>query len=280
MVRNSDGTLQINKIAATSGISNDQLIREIKEAIPRDSFAKTVMASLEEHPSFELDEGLLYFEGLVYVPSRVRELVMQRYHDGPLMGHPGVTKMLQILGAGYFFPKMRTAIEDFVRRCSICRRSKHDRHAPYGLLQPLQVPTKPWQAIAMDFIVKLPPSADPVTKESYDGIMVVTDRFTKFGRFIPYRETWTATELAHVFIKNVVANHGMPEQLVSDRDKLFTSNFWTALMQHLGVKHKMSTSYHPQTDGQTERLNQTLEQYLRCYVNDRQDNWISLLLLA
>jgi transposase InsO family protein len=128
--------------------------------------------------------------------------------------------------------------------------------------------------------VKLPPSADPVTKESYDGIIVVTDRFTKFGRFIPYRETWTATDLAHVFIKHVVANHGMPEQLVSDRDKLFISNFWTALMQHLGVKHKMSTSYHPQTDGQTERLNQTLEQYLRCYVNDRQDNWISLLLLA
>ena len=144
MVQNSDGTLQINKIAATSGISNDQLILEIKEAIPRDSFAKTVMASLEEHPSFEMDDGLLYFEGLVYVPSKVRELVMQRYHDGPLMGHPGVTKMLSILGAGYFFPKMRTAIEDFVRRCSICRRSKHDRHAPYGLLQPLQVPTKPW----------------------------------------------------------------------------------------------------------------------------------------
>ena len=77
----------------------------------------------------------------------------------------------------------------------------------------------------MDFIVKLPLSADPVTKESYDGIIVVTDRFTKFRRFIPYRETWIATDLAHVFIKYVVANHGMPEQLVSDRDKLFISNF-------------------------------------------------------
>jgi hypothetical protein len=107
--------------------------------------------------------------------------------------------------------------------------------------------------------VKLPLSADPVTKESYDGIMVVTDRFTKFGRFILYRKTWIATDLVHVFVKHVVANHGMPEQLVSDQDKLFTSNFWTALMQYLGVKHKMSTSYHPQTNGQIERLNQTLE---------------------
>jgi transposase InsO family protein len=121
----------------------------------------------------------------------------------------------------------------------------------------------------MDFIVKLPLSIDPVTKESYDGIMVVVDRFSKFGRFIPYRETWTATDLAHVFIKNVVTNHGLPVQLVTDRDKLFTSNFWTALMQHLGVQHKMSTAYHPQTNGQTERLNQVLEQYLRCYINNR-----------
>jgi hypothetical protein len=164
---------------------------------------------------------------------------------------------------------MRHAVKDYIRKCTICRRNKHDRHALYGLLQLLQVPTKLWQSVAIDFIVKLPPSADPVTNESYDGIIVVTDRFTKYGRFIPYRETWKATDLARVFIKDVVANHRMPVQLISDRDKLFKSNFWIALMEHLGVKHKMSIAYYLQTDGQTERLNQTLEQYLRCYVNDR-----------
>jgi len=132
----------------------------------------------------------------------------------------------------------------------------------------------------MDFIVKLPPSADPVTGESYDSILVIVDRFTKFGRFIPYRETWGAAKLAHIFVKNVIANHGTPQSLITDRDKLFTSNFWTSLSQELGIKHKLSTAYHPQTDGQTERLNQILEQYLRCYVNDRQDNWIALLPLA
>jgi hypothetical protein len=152
-------------------------------------------------------------------------LVMQRNHDGLLMGHPGVTKMLHLMHLTYFFPKMRIAVEDYVRKYTIYRRSKHNKHALYGLLQPLQVPTKPWQAIAIDFIVKLLPSADLVTKESYDGIIVVTDRFTKFGRFILYRETWTATDLAHVFIKHVVANHRIPEQLVSNWDKLFTSNF-------------------------------------------------------
>ena len=175
---------------------------------------------------------------------------------------------------------MRIAVEDYVRRCTICRQSKHDRHTPYGLLQPLQVPTKLWQAIVIDFIVKLLLSANPVTKESYDGIIVVTDRFTKFGRFIPYCETQIATDLAYVFIKYIVVNYRMLEQLVSDRDKLFTSNFQTVLMQYLGVKHKMSISYYLQTNGQTERLNQTLEQYLRYYVNDRQDNQILLLLLA
>jgi hypothetical protein len=216
IVQNSDGTLQINRIATTSGISNQQILESIKEALPGDGFTKTVIASQDEHLSFELEDGLLYFEGLIYVPTRVRELVMQRNHDEPLIGHPRVTKMLHLMHLTYFFPKMRIAVEDYVQKYTIYRRSKHNKHAPYGLLQPLQVSTKPWQAIAMDFIVKLLPSADPVTKESYNRIMVVTNRFTKFGRFILYRETWTVTDLVYVFIKYVVANHWMLEQLVSD----------------------------------------------------------------
>jgi hypothetical protein len=179
---------------------------------------------------FDERDGILQFQGRDYIPISLRQTLMQLYHDGPLRGHPGTAKMLQVLQHSYYFLRMRQAIEDFVKKCTICRRNKHDRHLPYGLLQPLQVLSRLWESVAIDFIVKLPPSTDPVTKESYDGIMVVVDRFSKFGRFIPYRETWTATDLAHVFIKNVVANHGLPVQLVTDRDKLFTSNFWTALM--------------------------------------------------
>ncbi|TLD05659.1 reverse transcriptase domain protein [Venturia nashicola] len=280
LVQNADGTLQVNKIAATSVIEATRLSDEIRDELPNDSFARTVRENPAEHPNFEDRRGWLLFEGLVYVPTRLREKVLQCFHDGPVRGHPGTTKMLQLVQDRFYFPRMRHAVEEYVRKCAICRRNKHDRHAPYGLLQPLQVPTRPWQSVAMDFIVKLPPSADPVTGEIYDGIMVTVDRFSKYGRFIPYRETWTATDLAHEFLKNVVANHGLPESLISDRDKLFTSNFWTALMQHLSIKHKMSTAYHPQTDGQTERLNQILEQYLRLYVNARQDNWVQLLPLA
>jgi hypothetical protein len=134
MVQNSDGTLQINRIAATSGISNQQILESIKEALPRDSFAKTVLASQDEHPSFELEDSLFYFEGLIYVPTQVQDLVMQRSHDGPLIGHPGVTKMLHIMHLAYFFPKIRIAVEDYIRKCTICKRSKHNKHAPYGLL--------------------------------------------------------------------------------------------------------------------------------------------------
>jgi len=143
-----------------------------------------------------------------------------------------------------------------------------------------RVPERPWRSLAMDFIVKLPQSKEPATNELFDGIMVVVDRFTKFGKFIPYRETFKVEDIAQVFIKWVVALHGMPQELVTDRGSVFTSNFWMALMRQFQVKHKLSTSFHPQTDGQTERLNQTLEQYLRAYVNRDQNNWVELLPMA
>lgn len=114
----------------------------------------------------------------------------------------------------------------------------------------------------------------------YDSILVITDRLTKYGHFVPYKEASNAEELAYVFKKIVIANHGLPEEIISDRDKLFTSKFWQSLMAQLGTNHKLSTAFHPQTDGQTERLNQTLEQYLRSYVNKQQDNWVELLPLA
>jgi hypothetical protein len=280
LVQNADGTLQVNKIAATSVIDADAIPEAIRKALQTDRLARSVRETPEEHEEFHEREGFLEFEGRIYVPPTIREQVLQAHHDGPIRGHPGVTKMVQTIQSQFWFPKMRLAIEEYVRKCNICRRTKHDRHLPYGKLQALAVPTQPWQSVAMDFVVKLPTSRDPVTQEPYDSILVVTDRFTKFGRFIPYKETWTAEQLARVFVKEVVANHGIPRQLISDRDKLFTSNFWTELMKIIGVKHKLSTAYHPQTDGQTERLNQVLEQYLRCYVNDCQDNWIALLPVA
>ncbi|KAM0712543.1 hypothetical protein Q7P37_011640 [Cladosporium fusiforme] len=257
LAQNADGTLQINRIAATAAMDANSVYDEMKAEQEREEFLMQVRAYPEEYPAFSQNgsTGLWEFEGRIYVPTTLRKPLLTAWHDGPVLGHPGTAKMLELLKKAYYFPKMRNAIEEYV-------------------------PKRPWESVAMDFIVKLPASADPVTKESYDSILVIVDRFTKFGRFIPFRETWGAEKLAHIFIKNVIANHGTPQTLITDRDKLFTSNFWKALSQELGIKQKLSTAYHPQTDGQTERLNQTLEQYLRCYVNDRQDNWIALLPLA
>ena len=132
----------------------------------------------------------------------------------------------------------------------------------------------------MDFVGPLPMSRDPTTGIQYDTIYVILDRLTKYAYFLPVKKEITAEELAYVFMRHIFAQHGMPSKLISDRDKLFRSKFWQSLMDQLGSKNKLSTAYHPQTDGQTERTNQTLEQYLRAYINHEQTDWVELLPLA
>jgi len=134
--------------------------------------------------------------------------------------------------------------------------------------------------VTIDFIVKLPSSSDQITEEVYDSILVIVDRLTKYTHFIPYKETYTAEQLARIVIDRLIRYHGIPSSFVTDRDKLFTSNYWKTLVASIGIRHKLSTSFHPQTDGQTERMNQTLEAYLRHYVNHTQNNWVSLLPMA
>jgi hypothetical protein len=145
------------------------------------------------------------------------------------------------------------------------------------MLQPLPTPPAAWKSVAWDFIVKLPLSKEPMTGVVYNSILVIVDRLTKYAYFLPYKEASTAEELAYIFMKTIVANHGVPDEFISDRDKLFKSKFWTILMASIGVKQKISTAFHPQTDGQSERINETLEQYLRCYVDYQQDDWVRLL---
>ena len=149
--------------------------------------------------------------------------------------------------------------------------------AARGALATISVPDSPWESIAMDFITDLPESLDPIIGIGYEGILVIVDRFSKAAKFVPVKNRQTAEDLAHLVIRELIATEGVPKSIVSDRDKLFISKFWTALMTRLGTQKKMSTAFHPQTDGQTEWLNQTLEQYLRAYINEEQDNWVELL---
>jgi hypothetical protein len=216
----------------------------------------------------------------VYIPSGMRKEFVREQHSLPAHGHQGIARTFDRLAKDYYFPGMRKQVEKVVSECDLCNKSKASRHAPYGLLQPPPVPGKAWGSVAFDFIVKLPASKEPMTKATFDSIWVVTDRLTKYAYFVPYNESSDASDLAYAFLKIVVSQHGLPDEIISDRDKLFTSKFWKSLMAQLGANHKLSTAFHPQTDGQTERLNQTLEQYLRSYVNEQQTNWVELLPLA
>jgi hypothetical protein len=175
---------------------------------------------------------------------------------------------------------MRKVVQRVIAECEDCARNKAAKHRPYGRLKSPGTPERAWDSVAMDFIVKLPLSKEPMTGVRYDSIWVLTDRLTKFAYFIPFREDSTAEDFAYVFQRTILSNHQMPREIISDRDKLFTSKFWQTLTAQLGTNHKLSTSYHPQTDGQTERINQVLQQYLRFYVDFKQENWVRLLPMA
>jgi hypothetical protein len=214
------------------------------------------------------------------VPEELEEEVISNHHDDPLHGHPGIARTMELIRRHYEFPNMRDKVTKFIKNCVSCQQNKHSTHAQYGEAQAMEPPTAPWTNITMDFVTQLPPSKDPVTEYTYDSIFVVVDRFTKYAEMIPFRHNYTAQQLAHVFKDRIIRNHGIPESIISDRDKLFTSNHWTTLMAAMGTKKKLSTAYHPQTDGQTERVNQTMETYLRIYCNQQQNNWVSLLPMA
>ena len=147
-------------------------------------------------------------------------------------------------------------MKEFLQNCEICQQYKTDCMKSGGLLQPLPIPTRMWADISMDFIEGLPVS------NGYSVIMVVVDRLTKYGHFIPLKHPFTAATVAKTFVTNVVRLHGIPTSIVSDRDKVFLSSFWQTLFRMQGTQLCMSSSYHPQTDGQSEVVKRTLEQYL------------------
>jgi len=163
---------------------------------------------------------------------------------------------------------------NYVRSCDECQHSKSPRHAKYGLLQPLEVPYAAWSSIWMEFITQLPES------QGITQIMVVIDRFTKMAHFIGLHENATAKDVADTFLREVWKLHGLPTEIISDMDAKLAVEFWESWCKMLGVKRRMSTAYHPQTDGQAERTNQVLEGYVRTFVNYDQDDCYELLPLA
>jgi transposase InsO family protein len=162
-----------------------------------------------------------------------------------------------------------------VARCLECQQVKAEHRHPTGLLQPHAIPESKWEVISMDFIVGL-----PLTARRHDSIFVVVDTLTKSAHFIPVRTTYQAPDIARVFISEIVRLHGVPKKIISDRGSVFTGRFWTSFQEALGTQLNFSTAYHPETDRQTERTNQTLEDMLRMYVMDQQKRWEEFLPLV
>ena len=220
-------------------------------------------------------------EDKIMVPpvEALRQEIISVCHDDPHSSHFGHLKTTELVRRHYWWEGLGEDVKRYVKTCTTCQRTKVSRHKPYGELASLRQPTGPWQEISMDFVTDLPPSSD-WNGTVFDSILVIIDRYTKMALYIAAKKTITSEELAQVFVNRVVRSYGVPKGIVSDRGSVFTSKFWSALCYTLGVKRRLSTAFHPQTDGQTERQNQTLEHYLRCYCNYRQNNWVNQLALA
>jgi len=238
----------------------DPLIEQLKHEVIKD-----------RRPNFQISEdGVLGFKGQLCVPEDegIKRQILYEAHNTPYSVHPGTTKMYQDLRNYFWWPGMKKDVVKYVAKCLTCQQVKAEHQKPGGLLQPLEIPEWKWEQIAMDFVVGL-----PRTVKGHDSIWVIVDRMTKSAHFLPVRTTYTVDKLAEIYIQEIVRLHGVPLSIVSDRDSRFTSTFWKKLQEGLGTRLKFSTAMHPQTDDQTERTNQTLEDMLRACMLDFQGSW-------
>lgn len=227
---------------------------------------------------FEQDEdGLWWFRRKIVVPddSQLRTRIISEHHDPPSFGHGGIHKTYEAVFIQYWWPSMRRDIKQYVLSCDKCQRNKADSQAKAGLLQPLPIPSHRWGSVTMDMIVKL-----PTTKAGYNAVLVFVDRLTKYAHFVATHESLSAKGFARKFIDTIYVNHGMPSTLISDRGAQWNNRFWAAVSKILGAQVCLSSSHHPETDGQTERMNRVLEDMLRNYIRPHQKNWDKLLPLA
>ena len=264
----------MESVAAVSGIETE-LLGQVRELARQDTEYKKLVDRIREGlvRKYWLDDGIIYASGgRLYVPTgRLRRKLMEESHDTQWAGHPGMDRMCALMTRAYYWPKMEADIEAFVKSCIVCQQDKVERRLEAGLLQPLPTPTRPWSSVSIDFITGFP------KVKGMSSVMVVVDRFSKYAVFSAAPQVRSAEIAAGLFFKNVVKHFGVPADIVSDRDARFTGRFWTCLFGLLGSKLNFSTANHPQSDGQTERTNAVLEEYLRHFVTASQTNWLELL---
>lgn len=272
-------------------VESEAMIETLRQLQQRDAFAQQRTADSKGAEStrsgrrahvWRLDQKeVLRYNGRIYVPEEpaIRQEIMFQNHDTRMAGHFGARRTLDLISRRYYWPALSHDVQEYVRTCAVCQRSKAQRHSQYGKLSPLPIPEEIFEEVSLDFVTGLPPAKDSHDCV-YDTILVIVDRFSKMALYIPALKTWDAKEFAKAYFTHVILKFGVQKGIVSDRGSIFTSSFWTEICYQLQVKRRLSTAFHPQTDGQTERQNQTLEQYLRIFASAAQDNWVGLLATA
>jgi hypothetical protein len=200
--------------------------------------------------------------------------LLNAFHGSAVGGHSGFPVTYRRIKQFVVWKGLKSEVQEFVHNCSVCQQAKPDRSKYPGLLQSLPVPDFAWQIISMDFVEGLP------LLGSTNCILVIVDKLTKYAHFLPLKHPYTTHSVAKIFLDNVYMLHGLPLSIISDRDKFFTDTFWRELFSLVKVQLRLSSTYHPQSDGQIERVNQCMETFLRCYVNACPKKWLEYLSLA
>lgn len=273
---------------AVMHLSTYNLSDDMHEAIMRCRTEDPVYMRAFKHATdqttpLHLTQGLLCYRdkdssiSRLYIPDAgdIRVELMVEAHDTKVSGHLGRDKTLERLARDYYWPGMADYVARFIRTCPSCQVNKPSNQLPIGLLMPLAIPAKLWESVSLDLVTDL-----PRTKKGFDTIVVFVDRYSKMIHIAPTVKTVDGPGVAKLFFDTIFRHHGMPKSLVSDRDPRFTGKFWTALFALTGTSLHMSTANHPQSDGQTERANRTIEEILRAFVNAKLTDWDQHLVAA
>ncbi|KAK1431931.1 hypothetical protein QVD17_08737 [Tagetes erecta] len=257
-----------------------ELISQIKEAQQNDGelWATLENIKLGKQSEFRVDSnGVLWCGKRLCVPDdpSIRDSLLAEAHSSPFSIHPGSTKMYRDLRQNFWWNGMKEDVARYVSKCLTCQQVKIEHQRASGLLQPLDISVWKWDEISMDFVTGL-----PKTFKKNDAIWVVVDRLSKSAHFLPIQQGFSVSKLSEVFLQEIIRLHGTPSSIVSDRDPRFTSRYWKGFQAAWGTKLKFSTAFHPQTDGQSERTIQTLEDILRACALEWTGNWDEYLCLV
>jgi hypothetical protein len=227
----------------------------------------------DSKPKYTFQGGILRYKGRLYVGITLdlRQKIFQAFHSSSFGGHSGNRVTYHRIQQNFYWPQLKQFVEKLTSECLVCQISKTERIPYPGLLDPLPIPKAKWSEISMDFVEGLPKS------RGKDVILVVVDRLTKYAHFLALSHPYSVQKVAAIFIDNILKLHGPPQIIVSDRDRIFTSKLWNEIFNSFKVSLHFSIAYHPESDGQTERVNQCLEQYLRCMAFAEPNKWADWL---